>query len=264
MTESKGHSERLRVRARKTGETEGSANKRLMVYCPKQHRMLALEECELCADYGGVSLDPTDRDSFLICRRSGESAADDETLWGSADLPTLPEVTIPEPSGRVRVAELMTRNVMCVEPSMSLETLTTLLLEHGISGAPVIDEDRRPIGMISKSDLVRQHYESEMGLELEDFTIESPETGFEYQLGPGFHAQRITRQTVGEVMMPLSFTVPETASLARAAGLMAFEGIHRVPVVDRKGRVVGILSTLDVLRWLAGQSGYPGPGSGEE
>jgi CBS domain-containing protein len=227
-----------------------------MVYCPEKHRMIAIEDCEECSQFEGVSLDSTERDSFLVCRASREQEPMDEDLWGSTDLPTLPEVTIPGPSDRVTVTEVMTKDVLCVDMTMSLETLTALLLENGISGVPVVDEQRRPIGMISKSDLVRQHFDSDMGREMDDFVIQSPETGFEYELGPGFHAERIAKATVGEVMMPIAFTVPERASLARAAGLMAFEGVHRVPVVDARGRVVGILSSLDVLRWLASEAGY--------
>lgn len=256
IEEERSAERRLRVRVRNVKGAEGQAEKRLMVYCPEKHRMLALEECEECPQFEGVSLDPTDRDSFLVCRMGEEYEVMDETLWGSTDLPSVPEVTIPEPSDRVTVEQIMTKAVVCVDASMSLETLTAILLDHGISGVPVVDEDRRPIGMISKSDLVRQNYEDGMGREMEEIIIESPETGFEYELGPGFHAQRIAKATVGEIMMPISFTVPRDASLARAAGLMAFEGVHRVPVVDGDGKVVGILSSLDILRWLAMESGY--------
>ncbi len=61
--------------------------------------------------------------------------------------------------------------------------------------------------------------------------------------------------------MPKAFTLPASATLSRAAALMAFEGIHRVPVVSTDGRVVGIVSSLDVARWLARNDGYIAPGS---
>jgi CBS domain-containing protein len=53
--------------------------------------------------------------------------------------------------------------------------------------------------------------------------------------------------------------LPETASLGQAAALMALERIHRVPIVSGDGRVVGIISTLDISQWLAEQGGYVVP-----
>ena len=57
-------------------------------------------------------------------------------------------------------------------------------------------------------------------------------------------------------MTPVAFTLEETAPLAYAAALMATEGVHRLPVVALDGKVVGILSSMDVLRWMAEASGF--------
>ena len=64
--------------------------------------------------------------------------------------------------------------------------------------------------------------------------------------------------TAGEIMTPLAVTVSETATIAEASALMALEGVHRLPVVNNamSGRVVGVVSALDVLGWLARRSGY--------
>jgi len=101
------------------------------------------------------------------------------------------------------------------------------LLAKGFSGAPVVDDRGVPIGIISKSDLVRD----------------------QFLLGGG-------NKRVSEVMMPAAFTLPETASIYEAAALMAERHVHRVPVVAEDGRVVGIVSSLDVLRFVAGENGY--------
>jgi CBS domain-containing protein len=257
MTGHEAELRKLQVRVRKSSEG-GEAAQKLMVYCPDKHRMMSLDECSECEFYESIRLDPTERDSFLVCRMSEEEDRGDEDLWGSGDLPRTREVTIPPPSNRTAVADVMTRDPLCVPESMSVETLTALLLERGISGAPVIDEDGRPIGIVSKSDLVREHFESADTEEHQQVAVKSPDTGYEYELGPGFHFDRIAHSTVGEIMMPLAFTVPESGSLAMAAGLMAYEGVHRVPVIDPQGKVVGILSSLDVLRWLANQAGFHG------
>jgi len=57
-------------------------------------------------------------------------------------------------------------------------------------------------------------------------------------------------------MTDVSFTLNEGASVSQAAALMALESILGIPVVDRRGQVVGALSSLDVLYWLACETGY--------
>jgi CBS domain-containing protein len=57
-------------------------------------------------------------------------------------------------------------------------------------------------------------------------------------------------------MTPVTFVLPENASIAQAAALMAYEGVHRIPVVSCSGDIVGLVSSLDVLRWLGQASGY--------
>ena len=124
------------------------------------------------------------------------------------------------------VSEIMAKDVVAVRPELRLEDLEELLLARGISGAPVIDEVGKPIGMVSKTDLLRRSGGDEGG-------------------------------RVRDVMMPTAYCLSETESIARAAGLMAFEGVHRVPVVGQRGMVTGVVSPLDVMRWLARRHGYP-------
>jgi CBS domain-containing protein len=60
-------------------------------------------------------------------------------------------------------------------------------------------------------------------------------------------------------MTPMSFTLNEDQSISKASALMAYEGIHRLPVVDAAGKVVGLLSSLDILHWLACKTGNAVP-----
>jgi CBS domain-containing protein len=112
---------------------------------------------------------------------------------------------------------LLGRQVICVRPRVAIDLLTNLLLDLGISGVPVVDESGHPIGVVSRTDVVNAG-------------------------GDG---------TVADHMTPLAFTLPEAASVLDAATLMASESIHHVPVVAPDGRVVGVVSALDVMRWLA-------------
>jgi CBS domain-containing protein len=138
------------------------------------------------------------------------------------------------------VRELMTPVVTCVTADVSVEVVTALLIEQGFSGVPVVDEDGRPIGMVSKTDLLE-----------EQFIEGEARGGLPTWLGEGFHVEERGWRTVAEVMMPLAFVLPESASIAHAAALMATEGIHRIPLVDDRGKVSGILTTFDLARWIA-------------
>jgi CBS domain-containing protein len=133
----------------------------------------------------------------------------------------------------VSVGEVMTPHVFCVAPDVEVESLLALLIQRGISGVPVVNERGLPVGMVSKTDIVRHLYED------------------------GETRAEGGATTAGELMLPLAFTLLETASLSHAAALMAWEGVHRLPICSDAGDVVGILSSLDVVRWLSREEGYP-------
>jgi CBS-domain-containing membrane protein len=123
------------------------------------------------------------------------------------------------------VSAVMSRDVVCVSASTSLDELAVLLDERRISGAPVVDERGCAIGMVSRTDLV---------------------TACRCRGAS-------TPTTVREIMMQMTFSVPDDAPLATVVRLMAFEGVHRIPVIAADGTVAGIVSTLDVVRWLNAQ-----------
>ena len=129
----------------------------------------------------------------------------------------------------VRLGDVMERDVVCVSPDLEVGELRELLLERGISGAPVVDRNGRPIGVVSKTDVLQA-------------------------------CEPAGVRRVSDIMMPVSFKLTEAAPLGQAAALMAFEGVHRIVVVNAGGVVVGILTTIDVMRWLARESGYVVPG----
>jgi CBS domain-containing protein len=133
--------------------------------------------------------------------------------------------------GRLRetqVSSIMTKSVICVRPTWTIRELVAVLTDGDIGGVPVVDDDWRAIGIVSKSDVVR--YVSEHG------TIE--------------------KATVADCMLPMAITVDPTMPVARVAALMAWESIHRLPVCGPGGDVIGIVSALDIARWVATVGGY--------
>jgi CBS domain-containing protein len=134
------------------------------------------------------------------------------------------------------VDEVMVRNVISVHPDTSLRTATELMLEHGISGLPVVDEAGRLVGMLSKTDLVRHRLDEDSEASV--------------SLPSGQHVLEGT--TVEDVMTRQVLTAPAGASLAEAAKIMAIAGVHRVPVVTPEGALTGLVTTSDLVRWVAG------------
>jgi CBS domain-containing protein len=133
---------------------------------------------------------------------------------------------------RTPLSAVMTGDVFCVFEDLDVDQLITLFLERNIGGVPVLDGRGRPIGIVSRGDLFRRGYQM---------------TGVTGADGSA---------RVADVMTPVVLTLPECATLSQAAALMAFESIHRIPVLSDGGRVVGIVSSLDIARWLAQSDGY--------
>ena len=66
--------------------------------------------------------------------------------------------------------------------------------------------------------------------------------------------------TVRDIMTHIVFSLSQDAPISRAAALMSYEGIHRIVITSPQGAAVGIVSSLDILRWLARRDGYVVPG----
>ncbi len=238
---------RLAVRVRRTEQGDGESVLDLSVFCPLRGHSMSLDDCSGCERCEGLTLEAGGGQAFLRChcRPTPQEGGNVERRAREGGLAS---------ASQTLISEVMTADVLCVSPDLAVEALTTMFLERNISGAPVVDDSGRPVGVVSKTDLVREQWDAGQDQETERLMIRRQ--GYEVELGPGFHAERIARATVGEIMMPIAFTLPETASVSRAAALMALEGVHRLPVVSEEGKVVGILSAMDILRWLAEAEGY--------
>jgi CBS domain-containing protein len=159
----------------------------------------------------------------------------------SSNLPTLSFPQVEETEGLpaptlCTVDEVMAREVLAVRPDISLRTAAELMLEHAISGMPVVDEEGRLMGMVSKTDVVRHRLADE------------DESGV--MLPSGQHL--LDGTLVEDVMTQHVLIVTESASLTEAAKVMVNAGVHRVPVVNARGVLSGLVTTSDIVRWVAG------------
>ncbi|HVK87459.1 MAG TPA: CBS domain-containing protein [Kofleriaceae bacterium] len=169
--------------------------------------------------------DPTIASSQPVQRIFRDRSSHTERPLACAELDDLPRV--PTIADLISVTDIMTRAIVCARRELPTDAVLELMLQHRLGCLPVIEDPGRPIGMITRVDLVEQ------------------------LLGPGARPM-----TANELMLPLAITLGERATVAHAAALMAAEGVHHVPIVDGFGRMIGIVSSLDIVRWLAANDGF--------
>jgi CBS domain-containing protein len=138
-------------------------------------------------------------------------------------------------------ADIMTHPVFAISPETPLAQAIKLMIDHRISGVPVVDREGCLVGMLTEGDLLRR---VEIGT---DGETAGWLTSF---LLPGREADRyvVTHgRLVGEVMTPEVVSIAEDTPLPEVVRLMRRHGIKRVPVL-REGRLLGIVSRADLVR----------------
>jgi len=142
--------------------------------------------------------------------------------------------------------DLMSRDVVCIPSATSLQEAARRLVEAGISGAPVIDEDGRCPGMLSQTDLARAVARREAPPAHEDDEFAS-----EWQMGD---VDDLPDDEVGRYLTRAVITAPPATPINELAAQMCDARVHRVLITAPDGRVVGIVSSLGVLRAVAGDA----------
>jgi len=147
-------------------------------------------------------------------------------------------------------SEIMNRDVIVAQESMTIQELANLLTAKMITGVPVVDLGGSLVGVVSATDIVRssarrtaiarENLESSYYLRGWEDKVDEDELG-------SFHVEEDEGLTVGEIMTPLIFKVTEDATLAEMADTMIGGRIHRL-LITKDDRVVGIVTTLDMLK----------------
>ncbi len=138
------------------------------------------------------------------------------------------------------VAEVMTREVVAVTPESPISEVVADLLTRSFRSLPVVDGNRRVVGIITNGDLVHR---GGMPVSLDLLKgLDTPE------LHEGLAAMTASHREASEVMTRDVVTVRESAGVRHAADLMLQRRLKRLPVVDDAGRLVGIVSRVDLLR----------------
>jgi CBS domain-containing protein len=123
--------------------------------------------------------------------------------------------------------DLLNPHVVCVTEDTEWRRAAELLKDEAITGAPVVDHQGQVVGIISQSDLITHDLMRS--------------------------ADARPAATVKDIMTTTVVTVEEDTPIPAVALRMAQQGIHRVIVVDKQRQLRGIVTSMDVLWWVAAQ-----------
>jgi len=136
-------------------------------------------------------------------------------------------------------AELMSPNLMSIGAEATVAEAVAVLTDRGYCAAPVIDEAGRPVGVLSRADLlVHDRERMTHHLMRED------------ALPEGFELEQADPTLVADVMTPAVFSVTPDTPAAEVVERMLGLNVHQLYVVDEGGALVGVISAMDVLRGL--------------
>ncbi|HEX5163988.1 MAG TPA: CBS domain-containing protein [Thermomicrobiales bacterium] len=148
-------------------------------------------------------------------------------------------------AAEVPVANIMTTSVVSVSRTTEVTEVARLMVEHAVSGLPVVEGDR-VVGIVTERDLIAQEIEFDppaYGTFL-DAIFRLPWDKSDEEL------RRILATRAEQLMSEEVITVQPTATVRDAASLMYKRRVNPLPVVDEQGRMVGIISRSDIVQLL--------------
>ncbi len=139
--------------------------------------------------------------------------------------------------------EIMTKDVITVRPEATVEELARLLIEHKISGVPVMDDNKKLVGIVTENDLIRKNKRLHIPTVIRLFDAY-------IMLGSGKAEEEIKKMaatTVDEICTEKVVSINEETSLEDIATIMAEQHVHLLPVLSGS-TVVGIVGKADMVR----------------
>lgn len=147
--------------------------------------------------------------------------------------------TLQRISQAVKANDIMTRAVVTVTPETPVKMAAELMAVKEVSGVPVVDKDNNVVGVLSERDFL-----SRMG---GGGTRNFMTVVARCLVAKGCAALAIREKTVTDIMTSPAVTVNSHAQSLDIAALLKKKGINRVPVIDQRGCLVGIISRGDIV-----------------
>lgn len=133
------------------------------------------------------------------------------------------------------VGDFMSTGVVTARADASLDEVARVFLTHHIGGVPVVDTVGKPLGIVSKTDIVKAFARGRL-------VSNAVEDAFDVTFASSRPAV-----LARDVMSPV-VTLREGDAIEHAAEMFVAKGVHRAPVVGASGEVIGIVSAFDLLR----------------
>ncbi|KKT82582.1 MAG: CBS domain containing protein [Candidatus Yanofskybacteria bacterium GW2011_GWA2_44_9] len=150
----------------------------------------------------------------------------------------------PKNISKISINELMTREVITVNPETSLLDVAKVIAEHNFDGVPVVDKDGKLVGLVTEYDLINKT--SAVHLPTLQVVLKNIPL---FKQDQGHFQEEILSLKVKDIMNKEPLTLPNSSTFEDVIRL--FKEHHRVnpiPVVDKDNRVVGVISRFDILR----------------
>lgn len=144
----------------------------------------------------------------------------------------------------LKAKDIMMRDIITVGPETTIEGLARTLIEHKISGVPVVDEDGNLFGIVTENDLISQnkrfHIPTVVRLFDAFIMLESPGR-LEKEI------KKMAAVTVDDICTKDVITVNEDTTIEDIATIMAEKRVHLIPVVDGR-KILGIIGKMDMIK----------------
>jgi CBS domain-containing protein len=155
------------------------------------------------------------------------------------------------------VSDYMRKNVITFGPHDSIFDVAEVLAKENITGAPVVD-GRNLVGMITVSDIVKfmclkMSISGFMGMERQSLTVMLG-LMVKDQINYMTEVKKVSNYMVKDLMTNEVISINPDATLIEAAELLDKHKISRLPVVDNKGRLLGVISRTDLLKALVDET----------
>ena len=151
------------------------------------------------------------------------------------------------------VKEVMTKKVISLKENDSIEKVLKLFTKHNISGAPVIDKNNKVVGIVSESDITKiiDAYSPTIRFDkgnMYEVLLAAIKGKNEFEaIKKSINSNKIK---VKEFMNTPVITITADKNLIKAARLMEHYHLNRIPVVNKSGKLIGIISRQDIIRAL--------------
>lgn len=138
----------------------------------------------------------------------------------------------------LKARDIMTTDVIAVYPETPVEEIASLLIRYRISGIPVIDKERRVLGIVSESDIIYKeiHRDPELMERIGGIVL------------PAYRQTVKKGETAGEIMSLPPITGLLDTDLEELIEMITEKRIKRIIIVDPQGRLSGIVSRIDIVR----------------